>query len=110
MNYDPNLTNSGRMARQTVKLTFGKWMYRAEHSVLVGGNCTGLTVIESAVSALLQTLYGERKFATIILTNESGVQLVCADEELDHEDWLKDMLIGAEIIAIEAQPEEKEAA
>ncbi|WP_244582464.1 DUF5406 family protein, partial [Escherichia coli] len=28
MNYDPNLTSCGRMAKQTVRLTFGLWEYR----------------------------------------------------------------------------------
>lgn len=33
MNYDPNMTNSGRMAKQTVKLTFqlNDWLDRTHN-------------------------------------------------------------------------------
>ncbi|EEQ3874799.1 DUF5406 domain-containing protein, partial [Escherichia coli] len=33
MNYDPNLTLYGRMAKQTVLLTFGLWEYRETFEV-----------------------------------------------------------------------------
>ncbi len=108
MNYDPNLTNSGRTAKQTVKLTFGMWEYRAERTVEVGGNCTGLTVIESAIYNAYEELpkisdgMGS-KLPGIVLTRPGGTEedgLSCTDDEDEGDDWLKDMLIGAEIIAI----------
>nr|MCD4237043.1 DUF5406 domain-containing protein [Escherichia coli] len=49
MNYDPNLTSCGRMAKQTVRLTFGLWEYRETFEVTVGGNLTGLDVISCAI-------------------------------------------------------------
>lgn len=108
MDYDPNLTNSGRMAKQTVKLTFGIWEYRKEMEVVVGGNCTGLTVIESAVERAyeqlerLGTYLSDETYAVIYLDNSDGTQqMECADDEDYQEEWLKDMLIKAEIVDIQ---------
>ncbi len=56
MNYDPNLTSCGRMAKQTVRLTFGLWEYRETFEVTVGGNLTGLDVINCAIESLYATL------------------------------------------------------
>lgn len=49
MDYDPNLNFCGRTTVQTVKLTFGQWDYRLTLETKVGGNCSGLTVIQAAV-------------------------------------------------------------
>ncbi|MGE4335342.1 MAG: DUF5406 family protein [Pigmentiphaga sp.] len=103
MNYDPNMTNSGRMAKQTVRLTFGMWEYRKTVETEVGGNCTGLTVIDCAVSNAYEEL-PENRYGTAYLVMESLADpedtLQCEDDEDQREDWLKDMLVGAEIIAI----------
>lgn len=105
MNYDPNMTNSGRMAKQTVRLTFGQWEYRKTMEAVVGGNCTGLTVIECAVrhayEELTTRIWRDCKYAHIELVNKAGDMLDCEDDEDRCEDWLQDMLIGAEIVAIE---------
>lgn len=102
MNYDPNMTNSGRMAKQTVKLTFQLWEYKTEIEEVVGGNCTGLTVIEAAITNAYDRLAPDRGVPIIMLTNSNGDQLECGDEEDKGEDWLGDMLVKAEITAIEA--------
>lgn len=103
MNYDPNMTNSGRMAKQTVRLTFAQWEYRKTVEVVVGGNCTGLTVIECAVDNLYDSL-DETDFGSVQLELEamdgSGDTLCCEDDEGHGEEWLKDMLISAEIVSI----------
>lgn len=111
MNYDPNYTLCGRMADQTVRLTFGQWEYRTTMDVVVGGNTNGLSVIECAVDFAYEKLEtipffndetGENdEMAVIHLGN-----LECKDDDLRGEEWLKDMLIGAEIINIE--PEAKQ--
>jgi len=105
MNYDPNFTLSGKFADQTIKLTFGQWDYRAELVAEVGGNCMGLTVIESAVSDAydrLPTMHSyEIKF--IHLKNAKGETLECMDDLDEGDDWLAKMLIGAEIISIEPE-------
>jgi hypothetical protein len=113
MNYDPNMTNSGRMAKQTVRLTFGMWEYRKTMEVEVGGNCTGLAVIECAVSIAYgqleqRGLYGSKQTMAVIdmpSLKDPDDELECDEgsegyDRLRGEDWLKDMLISAEIIAI----------
>ncbi|CAI2419414.1 DUF5406 domain-containing protein [Serratia liquefaciens] len=111
MNYDPNLTLCGRMAKQTVRLTFGQWQYRTSMEVVVGGNCNGLSVIECAIGLAYEQL-GEIPFFNDD-TGEDDVmavinvgELQCMDECLEGEDWLKEMLIGAEIINIEPEAEQ----
>ncbi|WP_313240407.1 DUF5406 family protein [Stutzerimonas kunmingensis] len=103
MDYDPNLTNSGRMAKQTVRLTFAQWKYRAVVEQMVGGNCTGLTVIDCAVEnaweALPENAHGA-PYLVMEAQDGSGDTLYCADDEEHGEDWLKDMLISAEIVSI----------
>lgn len=99
MDYDPNLTNSGKRAKQTVRLTFGQWDYRATREVVVGGNCTGRSVIDSAVWRAYEELEGDRS-PRIELTRANGDTLLCTDDEDRGEDWLSDMLVAAEIIAI----------
>lgn len=116
MNYDPNLTCSGNMATQKVRLTFGYWQYRAEIEVSVGGNCTGLAVIDCAVSNAYNTLqqrgiYGsEETYAVIVMVDpaKSDSTLECGEDQdgdvLRGDFWLKDMLIGAEITSIAPTP------
>lgn len=110
MNYDPNMTLCGRMARQTVRLTFGQWQYRGSFDVAVGGNISGLSVIRSAVENLYESLpfislyndeTGENDEIAVIHIGK----LACTDEDLRGDGWLGDMLISAEIISIEPEVE-----
>lgn len=113
MNYDPNLTCSGRMAKQTVRLTFGLWDYRATMEIEVGGNCRGFTVIDYAVRSAYEKLerrgmYGSKQTYAVINMPKIGDPddvMECDEgsdgwDRLRGEDWLKDMLIAAEIVAI----------
>lgn len=105
MNYDPNYFNSGNTAKQTVKLTFGMWEYRAEMTVSVGGNCKGMTIIEAAVDNAFNNLpfwtsLDDQDITRITLQNKDGDELICDDEEEDGSDWLGNMLIAAEIIEV----------
>lgn len=107
-NYDPNMTSSGRMAVQTVELVFQLWDYKATYVQTVGGNCTGLTVIETAVSNVYESLPNselvseEDDCAELKLTKIGGDEiLTCCDEDERGEDWLRDMLVSATIISIE---------
>jgi len=102
MNYDPNMTSSGRMAKQTVKMTFQQWNYKAEIEKVVGGNCTGMTVIGHAVGMAYETLEEVNMTPFILMINGDGDRLHCGDDEEEGEDWLRDMLVKAEITAIEA--------
>jgi hypothetical protein len=111
MNYDPNLARD--MAKQTVRLTFGVWRYRTAIEVLVGGNCLGHRVIECAVGSAYEDLPtktyrdGKKKVkaAFIDLKAPNGDIIQCEDDDNKEEDWLKDMLISAEIVSITPDPE-----
>jgi len=111
MNYDPNLTSSGRMAAQKVRLTFGEWDYRKTMEVTVRGNTRGLSVIDCAIDIVFDEL-PEKAFdgKTITMENEQGEELHCGlnDAVCAEDDWLRDMLISAEIIDI--QPENSKEA
>lgn len=103
MNYDPNLTNSGRMAKQTVRLTFAQWEYRKTIETEVGGSCTGLTVIECAVDNVYESLPEDHHgcvYLEMEETNGSGDTLTNVDDEDRGDEWLKDMLVCAEIVDI----------
>ncbi|MDE5897896.1 MAG: DUF5406 domain-containing protein [Treponemataceae bacterium] len=104
MNYDQNLVFCGGMARQTVRLTFGMWEYRAEKETIVAGNCLGLEVIAAAVESVYERLpengHGAKE---LVMKNDEGTSLQCYDEEEEGEDWLKNMLVKAEIVSIEEE-------
>ena len=111
MNYDPNLTMSGNMAKQTVKLTFGIWEYRKEMLVEIKGNTNGLSVIRAAVSFAFDDLPFEkhgREEITYIVLIKGEDEMRCDDDEDKGEDWLENMLVGAEIISIVPLPDEDE--
>lgn len=102
MNYDPNLVCCGQMAEQTVKITLGMWDYRAEKETVVYGNCLGMCIIEAAVESVYNALPSDKYGAKeILLKNDDGKELLCTDDEDEEEDWLKQMVVKVEIIAIE---------
>lgn len=101
MNYDPNMVTSGRKAKQVVRMTFGQWEYRATFEKTVGGNGRGLSVIDCAVGQVSDDLYSdEREYGSITMLNANGDELICDDDDDMGEDWLKNMLISAEIVSI----------
>ncbi len=105
MNYDPNFTLCGRMAKQTVRLTFGQWQYRGTFDVTVMGNISGLSVIESAIERLYESLpYDKDPFGNGVYARIMLGELINDDEDQREEEWLSDMLISAEIIKIEPEP------
>lgn len=112
MDYDPNLTNSGRMAVQTVRLTFAQWDYRLDCTVEVRGNLRGSSVHQAAVRNLFDELLKAAEcqnprfpIASITLKRASdGGELICDDDEDQGEDWLGDMLIAAEVLSIRPLP------
>lgn len=102
MNYNPNMTCSGRMAKQVVRLTFGQWEFRKTIDVTVGGNCTGLGVIDSAVGIAFDKLDSDGYSGVfIVMGRADGETLRVQDDEERGDDWLKDMIISAEIVSIE---------
>ena len=101
MNYDPNLTQSGRTTRQTVRLTFSNWNYQAKTIEVVIGNVSGFLTIESAITNLHDRLTRDRSTARMQLRDPGGSALLCEDDEGHGEEWLKRMLVKAEILTLE---------
>jgi len=117
VNFDPNQVKNWRSVTYTVKLTFADWDYRAQRTVMVGGNIRGLEVIELAVEQLYEDLQKEaddregtemqRWDLPLLILSKPGKQLYCEDDQDDGEDWLKNMLIKAEIVDVQQDEKEK---
>lgn len=99
MDYDPNLTNSGRRAIQTVRLVFALWEYRYETTVSIGGNCRGLSVIKAAIAAVFESLWNEARGVAVMVLTKPGDDTMTNDELSDEDDLERD-LIFAEIVSI----------
>ncbi|WYW01806.1 hypothetical protein Voja6_00174 [Pseudomonas phage vB_PpuM-Voja-6] len=82
---------------QTVQLTFACGLLRAVMEVKIGGNCTGWDVIDSAVGIVYDRLEVHND-CPFIMMGDTRVE----DGDERGEEWLKSLLIGAEIIAIES--------
>jgi hypothetical protein len=105
MNYDPNLITNGKNTTQVVRITLGMWNWRETFDVPAGGNVMGFMIIESAIESLYEKLF------TIFKANNDGVAKVvfkrgietftCVDDNGDGSDWLKSMVVAAEIVSIE---------
>lgn len=101
--YDPNLVLSGRSATQTVRLTFQQWEYTAVLEVAIGGTCTGLSVIESAIDAVFCDLpRGVHDVPYVTMSDKDGNEFIAEDDDDHEEEWLSAMLVKAEIVKAEA--------
>jgi hypothetical protein len=98
VNYDSNLCSSGRMAQQTIELTFQVGEFTVTKTTTLGGNCLGFAVIESAV----ENLKSELGDSTLELKHNGDTMLV----ELWEFDLLE-LLTGARITAIEPEKEKE---
>ena len=98
-NYDPNARHEFPL--HVVKLTFQQWAYKTTMTVRVGGNCMGHSVIETALSSVYGKLeeneYGEK----YVVLKKPKADLMCADEDGGEEEWLGNMLVKSEILALE---------
>lgn len=97
LDYNPTI----KWSKQKVRVTFGIWKYRATKEGEVNGNCRGLSVIESAIEDIFEELETEDEHAVIELTDPKGNVLVDRDDYGDGSAWLTDLVVSAEIIAIE---------
>ena len=101
--YDPNI----RWAEQRVRITLKQWDYTATLETTVGGNCQGFEIFECAISNAWEELPIREKcgddYAYVTMTRSNGDALECEDDELNGEDWLKQMVVGIEIVAQEAE-------
>lgn len=86
--YSPNI----RWGKQIVEIVLKQWAYSKKFTVEVGGNCTGMDVLDCAISILTDQLEGE-------VTLEHGKKkLLVEDEEERDEDWVKEMVVSAQIV------------
>lgn len=101
-NYDPNI----RFATQEVAITFQSWDYKATKVAHIGGNCKGLSVIETAIDHIYSELADKQgtNYPSLELINDSGEAMDCEnDGAQDSIDWLKDMVVNAEIVSIKKE-------
>lgn len=114
MNYDPNLISSMR-AVQTVRLTLAAWEYRATLEVTVGGNCSGLDVLEAAVDNAYQRMWDAFEEngtpVELVLKRPGAVEgeedeLLCTPGEDVDAVWLASYVIAVEIVSIEKKAED----
>lgn len=100
-NYDPNDATDMRTVH-VVEMTFQQWDYRTTRTARVGGNVTGLSDnLECALSNLYDELADGLSVPCLKLLNEAGDTLDCEDDEDRQDEWLKDLLVKAEIVAVE---------
>lgn len=102
--YDPNRRFADMM---TVHVTFGSWDYRTTIETKSGGNVRGMDVIDCAVENiyddLLEKAEKDGRAATLYLRNARGDELECSDDEDEGYDWLKSMVVSAEITSLERE-------
>lgn len=109
INFNPNLNYNGHCADKTVCLTFGSWEFRLSKTVIIGGNCSGLENIEAAIGRVYDEACeaGNGRPRITMTRARDGEILLCDDDEEQGEDWLKDMLISAEITDIQPEAHKK---
>jgi hypothetical protein len=102
IDFDPNK----RWAKHRVRMTFGLWDYRVTLEEIIGGNCRGLDVLESAISeAYLHSVVvrGDYEYGAVTMTRANGDQLHCQDDDDQGETWLEDMLVGYEVVGFDEE-------
>lgn len=103
MDYDPNMLRKSRCVR-TIKLMFGSGEHRATRIVEIGGNCDALTAIQDAVESVdedIRVNYDRDTWRHPHILLKKGGRRLIVEYENNEGDWLKEMLIKAEIIKIE---------
>lgn len=99
-NLDPNIT----WGKKTFKLTFMAWDYKETVETTVGGNCRAFDNLDSALSNVYDKLpRDEYDTSYIILKRGDGETLHCEDDDCRSEDWLRDMLVSAELVSVEEE-------
>lgn len=119
LNYDPNFIRDGKSKK--VELTLGQWQFRKSFIVDVGGNVGGLSIIDAAAEMLYERFcdeadadesrgeYDDGSGAIIHVHLEKPANDGSGDMDTllveydpiydrDGEDWVKGMVVKAEII------------
>jgi len=96
--YDPNWFCYPEQAEQTVELTLQQWEHTRIIKIDLDGSVQGFEAISCAVLTAYEDLpVNQQGNAKLILTSPEGNILSCEDEEGVGEDWLKHMIVKAEI-------------
>jgi hypothetical protein len=93
----------------TAKVTFQWDRYKLTKEVLVGGNCKGFSIIESAVDEAVDKLYekfGEEDETFISLDMVADDDSTC-ECEFEDDDELKDAVVAVELTGWEQEKAEK---
>ncbi len=89
--------------KHTVELVFKEYEFSKTFVTNIGGNCHGLTVIESAVrnvfDQLVEALPDEDDPIQLTLEHPTKGIVVIEDDDGRDEDWLKDLLVSAVILS-----------
>lgn len=101
-NNDPNI----RWRKTKLSLTFMLWDYSKTFEVEANGHAYGLSAIDLAIDTIYDDMlewtdYGDVEVPQIVLVNPKGEELLVEDDEEKGEDFLKNMLVKAEILSIE---------
>jgi hypothetical protein len=105
VNYDPNIY----MAKQTVRLTLGIWKYRDTREVTLGGNCKGADIVTSAIDDFVQNTMesieetGQWEYVFADPDGETLSGEIFGEDWADCENQLRNLVLGAEIVAIEPE-------
>lgn len=92
--YDPNK----RWHPQTVVIRLQQWEYSKEMMVTIGGNCLGYEIFDAAVNKAIDGLEKYAGVFFVVLEDDDGNTLTCADDEDRTEYWFKEMITGIEIV------------
>lgn len=88
--------------KHVIEVVVKQWKYEKTFTTKVGGNCHGLTIMETAVENIYEQLFGDGDTAEVALIDRSGSrELICADEEDEGDEWLKKMVVSCRIIDFE---------
>jgi hypothetical protein len=101
-NNDPNI----RWRKTKLRLTFMLWDYSKTFEAEANGHAYGLSAIDLAIGNIYDEVlewhdYGDVEVPRIVLVRADGDELLVEDDEDDGEDFLKKMLVKAEILSIE---------
>lgn len=100
--YDPN----NFFGKTKWLLTFKAWEYELTVEREVGGNCKGLTILESIIDLFLDDYYDEdsETYKHLIFKDKEGNVLEHdLNEDYDPVEELKDLLVKAEMISFEKE-------
>jgi hypothetical protein len=88
--------------KHVIEVVVKQWRCEKTFVTRVGGNCHGFTIMETAIDNIYESLLSEDGSPPeLILTDHTGRELLCCDDEGLEEEWLKKMVVSCRIIDFE---------